>query len=596
MLPLTRELVLRLTGQQARDRRPRRSRRSGDSTCAPSRERHGTPLFVYDADEVRAGFRRIRNAFRYAPSYVHFAVVCNPNLYLLRLLRREGAKLHANTPGDVYCGLRVGYDPRDIVFSGSNLGKEDLVYVLGAGVSLNVDSLDDLRRACELAPGGDFGLRMHLLDLPESRTGVREHELDDALALARASGARVTALHVYCGTHGQSLPRYRASLDRLVALALRAPDVDCINLGGGFGHDYLDPEKGAFPFEALARAADAALRDLSKRLGRTVTLRVEPGRAIVAGAAVLLTEVRSIKREATRRYVGVDTTTANFTSPVVHGSRRRVMCIEDRPAADTLSDVCGCTTYARDFVARDVPLPEVRCRRDLLGGDGCGRLRLLHVEPLSESAAGRGGVRRCRRSAPRDAARDVRRSGGRAARAGGGGRTMRRRVTAGASGLLLAAVALGPLAAGCGGVVPVARRRGDRRRRSDGSGHPRHRVLRRPHGAVQRRPDHPCALQGLSASSMQGGRARASRLAPTSTTRRSGTRTVATSARGGRRGRSAACATSRIRGQVMEIRGCNRDVFLTCFRAHVVVRETGTVYDDVAALDCVRWAPWDPAP
>ena len=49
-------------------------------------------------------------------------------------------------------------------------------------------------------------------------------------------------------------------------------------------------------------------------------------------------------------------------------------------------------------------------------------------------------------------------------------------------------------------------------------------------------------------------------------------------------------------GAVMEVVGCSRDVYLTCFRAHVTVHEPGTVYDDPAALDCVRWAPWDPAP
>jgi hypothetical protein len=49
-------------------------------------------------------------------------------------------------------------------------------------------------------------------------------------------------------------------------------------------------------------------------------------------------------------------------------------------------------------------------------------------------------------------------------------------------------------------------------------------------------------------------------------------------------------------GEVMEVRGCARDVFLTCFRAHVTVREPGVTYDDTAALDCVRWAPWAPAP
>jgi diaminopimelate decarboxylase len=323
-------------------------------------ERFGTPLFVYDSEQLRSSWRRIRGAFRYPATHLHFAAVCNPNLHLLALLRVQGAKLHANTPGDVYCGLRAGYHPADIVFSGSNVGNEDLGFLLGAGVHINVDSVDDLRRACAAAPGRNFGLRMHLEDvLPESRIGLRARDLDEALCIARASSSAITALHVYCGTHGQSLQRYREALDELVALALRLPDIECINLGGGFGYDYRDPEEGAFPFEALARAADAALAGLSRRLGRTILLRVEPGRALVAGAAVLLTRVRSVKRTYKHRYVGVDTTTANFTSPVVHGARRRVASVDARPPANTLADVCGCTTYSRDFITRDAPLPEV---------------------------------------------------------------------------------------------------------------------------------------------------------------------------------------------------------------------------------------------
>jgi diaminopimelate decarboxylase len=324
-------------------------------------DRFRTPLFVYDEDELRESWRRIRSAFRYGRTFVHFAAVCNPNLHLLATLRAEGACLHANTPGDVYCGLRAGFRPEQIVFSGSNLGEEDLEYLLGAGVHLNVDSLDDLGRACALAPGRGLGLRLHLEDvLPESRIGLRREDLGEALAVARASGSRITALHVYCGTHGQSLDRYREALEALVAVALRVPDVECINLGGGFGYDYRDPDEGRFPFETLARWTDAAMARLSDALGRPVTLRVEPGRALVAGCAVLLTRVRSVKHTPRRRYVGVDTTTANFTSPVVHGARRRVASAAARPPADTLADVCGCTTYSRDFVTRDAPLPDVR--------------------------------------------------------------------------------------------------------------------------------------------------------------------------------------------------------------------------------------------
>lgn len=342
----------------------------GGLDAAALADRFGTPLFVYDAGAVRDTYRSVRDAFRYEPSRVHYAAVCNPNLHLLRVLRAEGAGLHANTPGDVYCGLRAGFSAADIVFSGSNLGEEDLDYLLGTGASINVDSLDDLARALRRGPGRSFGLRVHLEDeLPESRMGLREHELPAALAAARAAGCRITALHVYCGTHGRDLDRYRAALARLVELAASVPDLACVNLGGGFGYDYH--EQIAFPFAELARSAEASLSTLSGRLGRPITLRVEPGRALVAAAGVLITRVRSVKQGRGRRYVGVDTTTANFTSPAVHGAHRRVISVAPRPPVDGVSDVCGNTTYSRDLVAKDAHLPAVG-PGDLLAILDCG--------------------------------------------------------------------------------------------------------------------------------------------------------------------------------------------------------------------------------
>ena len=322
--------------------------------------RFGTPLFVYDEDVVRRAWRELRECFTYAPTALHYAAVCNPNLYLLRLLRAEGACIHANTPGDVYCALRAGFREDQIVLSGSNLGEDDLAYAGQSGVHLNLDSLDDLARACVVLAPRDLGLRVHVADvLPESRIGLREHEVDEAVRLAAARGCRITSLHVYCGTHGRNLDRYAESLDRLVAIASRLPDVECLNVGGGFGYDYHAPDQHPFPFPALAVIAANAARELSARCGRPIGLRVEPGRAVVAGCGVLLTRVRSVKRGASRRYIGVDTTTANFTSPVVHGAHRRVVAVEHRGPDALAADVCGCTTYSRDVVAHGWPLPAV---------------------------------------------------------------------------------------------------------------------------------------------------------------------------------------------------------------------------------------------
>ena len=321
--------------------------------------RYGMPAYVYDAATIRATYREVRDSFRWSPTRIHFASVCNPNLHLLRILRDEGAGLHANTPGDVFCGLRAGFRAEDIVFSGSNVSEDDLRFLVGAGVAINVDSLDDLRRAVTVAPGRSFGVRIHLEEvLPESRIGLREHELDEALAMAARAGSKLESVHIYCGTHGRSLDRYRRAIARLIAHAARLPDLACINLGGGFGYDYHD-SAATFPFKTLADIVEGEVAQLAAARGRAITLRAEPGRAIVAGAGVLLTRVLSVKRAQKRRYIGVDTTVANFTSHAVHGHHRRVVAVGARPPAADVADLCGCTTYSRDVIAHDVPLGEV---------------------------------------------------------------------------------------------------------------------------------------------------------------------------------------------------------------------------------------------
>ncbi|HUJ63229.1 MAG TPA: hypothetical protein VLX92_32245 [Kofleriaceae bacterium] len=316
----------------------------------------GTPLYVYDAGVVRDRLRAIRAAFTRPSTRIHFAAVCNPNRYLLQLVRGEGAGLHANTPGDAACGLAAGYAGEDIVFSGSNASEDDLAFLIDRGVHVNVDSLDDLARAVAIAPGRPVGLRVHVADvLPESRVGLREHELDLALAIAQRAGSPIDSIHVYCGTHGQLVGRYLDALDRLLAHGRRLPDLACVNLGGGFGYDYRDGT--TFPFGELAAAAEARIDAMGRARGRELVLRVEPGRALVAPAGVLLSRVRSVKPGDGKRYIGLDTTVANFVSPQVHGAHRRVVAVELRPPADDRADLCGCTTYSRDILARDAALP-----------------------------------------------------------------------------------------------------------------------------------------------------------------------------------------------------------------------------------------------
>src|SRR6266481_5324052 len=110
-----------------------------------------TPLYVYDAEAIRAAFRRIQNAVPYAPRKIHYACVTNSNLAIMRLVRSLGGGIHANTWGGV------------VIYTGSNIGGEDMLNLFSHRVAANLNSLSQLRnygaalRRFEATTGGSRG-------------------------------------------------------------------------------------------------------------------------------------------------------------------------------------------------------------------------------------------------------------------------------------------------------------------------------------------------------------------------------------------------------------------------------------------------------
>jgi diaminopimelate decarboxylase len=197
----------------------------------------GSPLYVYDASLIEQALHRFRQAFPYDPLECYFAIVCNKNHFIARLLSTLGVGVHANTPGDAFAALRAGV-PRDAIrYSGTNLSGSDFDWLADHGIHhLNLDSLDQLRDWTARRPQAGIGLRL-LVDDEQStnRIGVTPAEVAPALEMCRQSGARLTGLHMYAGTNTLRAGRFLDCLDRLIACSEMLPDLEYIDLGGGFG-------------------------------------------------------------------------------------------------------------------------------------------------------------------------------------------------------------------------------------------------------------------------------------------------------------------------------------------------------------------------
>lgn len=335
---------------------------------------YGSPLYVYEGDRLRQTIERITKAVSYPRTQFRFASVTNGNIALLKIFRSSGWGLHANTPGDIYLGLKAGFDPSEIVYSGSNLNRVEMVQVLDWGVTtLNFDSLAQLQLCCEVfldhaetrrrrekenifsfppSSAPRLGLRVNLPEITgDSRIGVRPEEFADAIALAGEVGLKVGGLHFYRGTGTNATAAFTQVIDTVLATAQKLPDWDYLDFGGGFGYPYHHGG-AAFDWELFG----AELTDKITLLGREIDLVIEPGRAAIAGCATLLAQVVSVKWQAEKQIIGVDTTVANLSVPSVHGGYREIVCWKKTDKIYT-TDICGNTTYSRDYLGKNCQLP-----------------------------------------------------------------------------------------------------------------------------------------------------------------------------------------------------------------------------------------------
>ncbi|MBN3880362.1 MAG: decarboxylase [Nostoc sp. JL23] len=319
---------------------------------------YGSPLYVYNGDRLRETIERITKAVSYPRTQFRFASVTNGNIALLKIFRSFGWGLHANTPGDIYLGLQAGFDPCEIVYSGSNLNQAEMIQVLNWGVTtLNFDSLAQLQLCCEVLPRRReksirLGLRLNLPEITgDSRIGVRPEEFGDAIALTGEVGLKLSGLHFYRGTGTNATAAFTQAIDTVIAIAQKLPDWEYLDFGGGFGYPYHH-NKTAFDWEIFG----AELTERITRLGRKIDLVIEPGRSAIAGCATLLAQVVSVKWQGEKQIVGVDTTVANLSVPSVHGGYREIITWKQADNPFT-TDICGNTTYSRDYLGKNCQLP-----------------------------------------------------------------------------------------------------------------------------------------------------------------------------------------------------------------------------------------------
>jgi len=304
-----------------------------------------SPLFVFSEARIRDNIKRLQLAADAVDRPIKFcyASKANSNMAILKVVLESGIDIEVNSGGELFKALRVGFEPRQIIFNGTSKADDELDDAVRAGIyAINVDSIYEIdlveqsverlrARGENVAPARvtlrlvpEIGTRSHLglqTALLTSKFGISSSEVLTAFrrGLERPDLVHVCGIHIHVGSQTPDVEpfaeAFKSMWEHLVTIHRETGHtLEHINLGGGIPVNYLrdrsqadqlpeherdmlgaELEPSAVLKEALRVARESARAADAEHLLDQVTILLEPGRSIIADAGLVLTTVRNIK-------------------------------------------------------------------------------------------------------------------------------------------------------------------------------------------------------------------------------------------------------------------------------------------------------------
>ncbi|RUO18827.1 diaminopimelate decarboxylase [Aliidiomarina haloalkalitolerans] len=328
-------------------------------------ETYQTPCYVYSKHAIIRNWQAFQHALP-APHRAFYAVKANSNLAILQVLAEQGAGFDVVSGGEIARVLRAGGKAQDIVFSGVAKSDAEIRYALDVGIGqFNVESAAELERisaiAAELKKTARISLRVNpdvdAKTHPYIATGLEDNKF--GIPMAEAIGtyqraAELPALEVvgadcHIGSQLTETQPFLDALERMLRLvdelAEHGIPLRHIDMGGGLGVTYQDEQPPAVADYIAALLA--RLQDYPH-----LSLYLEPGRAIVANAGVLLTRVEYLKSNGFKHFIMVDAGMNDLLRPSLYQAHHDIVNVRASDAPVITGDVVGPVCETGDFLGQ----------------------------------------------------------------------------------------------------------------------------------------------------------------------------------------------------------------------------------------------------
>lgn len=341
-----------------------------------------TPFYFYDLNLLERTLAEIKRTARDDRFKVHYAVKANANPGILRRIQGAGLGVDAVSGGEIRAALEAGFKSSDIVFAGVGKTDAEIIMALEEGIGcFNVESSAELMVIDEIASGmgrkatvalrvnPDIDAHTHeyiTTGLAENKFGINIDRLDSVIELAQSlPSVELTGLHFHIGsqiTESEPFVILCEVINRLQdELEKKGINLTLINVGGGLGVDYADPDRHPIPdFESYFKTFR---NHLHLRQGQQV--HFELGRSVVAQCGSLITRVLYVKEGSSKRFAIVDAGMADLIRPALYNAHHKIENLSSPEGELHHYDVVGPICESSDVFGTGEMLPAIR-RGDFL--------------------------------------------------------------------------------------------------------------------------------------------------------------------------------------------------------------------------------------
>ncbi len=337
-----------------------------------------TPFYYYDFQLFKDTVDILASVSKKYDIDIHYAVKANSERKLLSYMAENGFGADCVSGNEVAHCVECGISPTKIVYAGVGKTDKEINAALELGIGLfNCESIPELHIINELASArgcvAPIALRVNpnieahtheyiTTGLEDNKFGISDYSFDEVIETVKSlKNVEFKGLHFHIGSQITDIATiYKLECERAAEIVAyfeeRGLEVDNIDLGGGLGIDYEDPDRNPIPDFELWLGTIA--QNFPRRPGQRI--HVEPGRAIVGQCASLISRVLYVKPTRRKTFLIVDAGMNDLIRPALYGAFHKIEVIGREKHPLRTYDVVGPICESSDVWAKDFEMPEAQ--------------------------------------------------------------------------------------------------------------------------------------------------------------------------------------------------------------------------------------------